>query len=733
MQGGAQTVQVSCRFRGGNDDASAVGLEFPGPTTVVLPSMKGTQFSFDRVFPPETTQDTIFEHIGAPVIDELLSGYNCTILAYGQTGSGKTHTILGSKTEKGILPRLVQRTFEAIAARPNDATTEVSTGLFEVYQEKIQDLLNPSNAHLRIREDKLERGIWVQGAADIVVSDPPSALRLVQKGLAGRSMGAHLMNAESSRSHCIFMLTVTQRFSSGLKQTGKLYLVDLAGSEMVRKTAASGKRLDEAKHINKSLTALGLVINALTDGRSKHIPYRDSKLTRLLQNSLGGNAKTHLILTCSSSATNLEETLSTIRFGARAQHVTNSPQVNTERTISEYKQLLQTLELKVAALSVYVASLESKTTVCPRCSCSNSATNPPPMARATSDTNLRSTCHVCGSSDPELVLCDGNCGRFWHPSCLPSASNNPLECICPDCADDAYSLQDELSALKRALQTIKADRDELEERASVQKQVLDVADHHNSSLHRALEERVVGQELRIQVLSNQLEAASLQYASAQRDMDALRTSVTKSSEVHQRNADAAQAEIDIVRRSLVLAEKENAALKDQAHDLALRAAQSEKRARECQDQLDACRLLLVQRDDEAARRHSVSTSPIKVALSPGKIRPATAIDILNDARLSLQSRGNIQQWWSGSDGPPEHAWEPKTNNVAEDSGSGDGPARPFKARLVGLLTSLQEETDAFKDLGDKIAEQAKPKLRKGRHRSRLPAMDDPPLGEAVLY
>ncbi|KDO16205.1 hypothetical protein SPRG_18259, partial [Saprolegnia parasitica CBS 223.65] len=586
MQGMAQTVQVSCRFRGGNDDGSALGLEFPGPTTVVLPSMKGTQFSFDRVFPPETTQETIFEHIGIPVIEELLNGYNCTILAYGQTGSGKTHTILGSKTEKGILPRLVQRTFEAIAARPSDAATEVSTGLFEVYQEKLQDLLNPSNAHLRIREDK-ERGIWVQGAADIVVADPPSTLRLVQKGLMGRSMGAHLMNAESSRSHCIFVLTVTQRFPSGLKQTGKLYLVDLAGSEMVRKTAASGKRLDEAKHINKSLTALGLVINALTDGRSKHIPYRDSKLTRLLQNSLGGNAKTHLILTCSSSATNLEETLSTIRFGARAQHVTNSPQVNTERTISEYKQLLQTLELKVAALSVYVASLESKTTVCPRCSGTSTATDPPPLASANSDTSLRSTCHVCASSEPELVLCDGNCGRFWHPSCLPSASNNPLECICPDCADDAYSLQDELSALKRALQSIKADRDELEERASVQKQVLDVADHHNSSLHRALEERVMGQELRIQSLSNQLEAATLQYTTAQRDLDALRLSVTKTTEVNRKNADAAQAEIDIVRRSLMVMENENAALRDQANDLALRAAQSEKRARECHDQLDA--------------------------------------------------------------------------------------------------------------------------------------------------
>ncbi|OQR94440.1 Nkin protein [Achlya hypogyna] len=733
---GHQAVQVSCRFRGGIDDGGLLGLEFPSPDTVVLPSLKGAGFTFDHVFSPDATQETIFEHIGAPVIDELLNGYNCTILAYGQTGSGKTHTILGSRTDKGILPRLVQRTFDAIKAVGSDADTEVTTGLFEVYQEKIQDLLNPSNTNLRIREDK-ERGIWVEGAADVVVADTAATMRLVQKGLSGRSMGSHLMNAESSRSHCIFLMTITQRFPSGVKQTGKLYLVDLAGSEMVRKTAASGKRLDEAKHINKSLTALGLVINALTDGKSKHVPYRDSKLTRLLQNSLGGNAKTRLILTCSSSA---EETLSTIRFGARAQHVTNTPQVNTEKTISEYKQLLQVLELRVESLSSYVAALESRSTVCSLCGVKPSAlpvTSPPPLERAASDRDFRQACHLCHGLDAPLVLCDGNCGLYWHPQCLPpSDGTNPLEFYCTQCQprpasvnDAAFNVQDELSALRRALQTIKADRDQLEHRVTVEKQVFDVAGQRHSDIHRLLEERIAEQEHTIQSLSNQLEASTQQWEQAQRDNAQLQHERLQALASNQRNVDANQAEIEIVRRSFESLEKENSVLKAQALELTKRATHHEKRSRELQDQLEACRILVAQRDEDAARlrMHSASTSPIKSVASPGKVRPATALDILNDARMSLQSRGNIQQWWSGSEVEKTRDL-PRTNNTFDDPPNGDGPARPFKARLVGLLTSLQEETDAFKDLEDKMAEHIKPKARKVR-RNRLPAMDD---GDTML-
>ncbi|OQR97457.1 kinesin [Thraustotheca clavata] len=719
-------VQVSCRFRQciGED---VLALEFPSDNTVML--QNGSIYTFDHVFSMNATQDMVFNKIGAPVIQELLNGYNCTILAYGQTGSGKTHTILGSKVEKGILPRIIQHTFEAITFI--DADIQVTTGLFEVYQEKIQDLLNPSNTNLRIREDK-EHGIWVEGAADIQVKDENAAMKLVQQGLGNRSIGAHLMNAESSRSHCIFLMTITQKFSTGVKQTGKLYIVDLAGSEMVRKTAASGKRLDEAKYINKSLTALGLVINALTDGKSKHVPYRDSKLTRLLQNSLGGNAKTHLILTCSSSSANLEETLSTIRFGTRAQHVQNSPHINSEKTISEYKQLLQIMELKVESLSNYVATLENKQHLCRACSLETKTPQSPPpvLTRVSSEKDLKPICQVCHGSEDIILLCDGNCGLYWHPQCVGCNNTNALEFYCNNCQPSIqdqidFNLHEELSTLRQALQSMKQDRDQLEQSAFVDQQVHQVADQRNADIHRELEQRLIDRELQNESLSSQLKSATNQCELLKHELTELRQEQLRNKQLQQHIISGNSAEIEILRRSMEAMELENISLKNQLLEQTKRANLYEKRSREYQDQLESSRLLLAQRDEETTRlqRGYHSNSPSKPALSPGKIRPSTAADILSDARSSLQSRGNIQHWWSGDNPATIHEVPKPTNNINDDVSNSDGPIRPFKARLVGLLTSLQEEADAFKDLGDKMAEQTKPKIRKIR-RNRLPAMNE---------
>ena len=178
-------------------------------------------------------------------------------------------------------------------------------------------------------------------------------------GTSNRSVAATLMNAEQSRSHSIFILTVTQSNLEDMScKTGKLYLVDLAGSEKVDKTGATGQTLEEAKNINKSLTTLGKVITALTDKKATHIPYRESKLTRILQESLGGNSRTALIITCSPHPYNESETLSTLRFGTRARNIKNQPKVNREYTIPELKRMLEKAEGEVDIYKCKVRALE---------------------------------------------------------------------------------------------------------------------------------------------------------------------------------------------------------------------------------------------------------------------------------------------------------------------------------------------------------------------------------------
>jgi kinesin family protein 5 len=180
-------------------------------------------------------------------------------------------------------------------------------------------------------------------------------------GNENRSIGYTDMNAQSSRSHSVFIVTVTSENSVSLvKKTGKLYLVDLAGSEKIAKTGAVGQTLEEAKTINKSLSTLGLVINSLTDGKSTHVPYRDSKLTRVLQESLGGNSRTALIITCSPARDNEEETTSTLKFGQRAKNIKNKPKMNKDESMAELKKRCTDQELLIERLKLKVEQLERK-------------------------------------------------------------------------------------------------------------------------------------------------------------------------------------------------------------------------------------------------------------------------------------------------------------------------------------------------------------------------------------
>ena len=364
-------IKVICRFRPLNEQEKLLTSEpfvkfFEDSQTLSMTSQDdqtGPQFfKFDHVFPSDSSQEDVYNISAKPIIESVLEGFNGTILAYGQTGSGKTYTMFGLNLEEnktfGIVPRLVETLFEKIEKAADHIEFNLKVGYFEIYLEKIKDLLNPSNDNLKVHESST-RGVYVSDLTEESIISDSEIYNLMKIGTENRKVGATNMNENSSRSHSIFLLTITQTnlidFSA---KTGKLYLVDLAGSEKVGKTGAKGKRLEEAKNINKSLSILGLVITALTDSKSSHVPYRDSKLTRVLQDSLGGNSKTTLIITCSPSAFNQHETISTLRFGIRAKAIKNKPKINREFTVTELKVLLAKAQEEIIAKNKTILSFQ---------------------------------------------------------------------------------------------------------------------------------------------------------------------------------------------------------------------------------------------------------------------------------------------------------------------------------------------------------------------------------------
>lgn len=267
---------------------------------------------------------------------------------------------IDDEEQRGIIPRIVEQMFASILRSPGNIEYTVRVSYMEIYMEKIRDLLMPQNDNLPIHEEK-SRGVYVKGLLEIYVSSVQEVYEVMRRGGAARATAATNMNQESSRSHSIFVITITQKnVETGSAKSGQLFLVDLAGSEKVGKTGASGQTLEEAKKINKSLSALGMVINSLTDGKSTHIPYRDSKLTRILQESLGGNSRTTLIINCSPSSYNDAETISTLRFGVRAKAIKNKAKINAELSPSELKQLLKKAQNQVTTYESYLSSLEGE-------------------------------------------------------------------------------------------------------------------------------------------------------------------------------------------------------------------------------------------------------------------------------------------------------------------------------------------------------------------------------------
>ncbi|KAI8824221.1 P-loop containing nucleoside triphosphate hydrolase protein [Fimicolochytrium jonesii] len=320
-------------------------------------------YNFDKIFDWRSTQEHVFSYAASATIEDVMRGYNGTIFAYGQTGSGKTHTMMGdmeNQSLKGLTPRIVENIFSTIFSSPPHLEFTVRVSYMEIYMEKIRDLLNPANDNLPIHEEK-SRGVYVKGLLEVFVGSIEEVYEAMRRGQSSRMTAQTNMNAESSRSHSIFVLTISQKnLQDGSQKAGKLYLVDLAGSEKVGKTGASGQTLEEAKKINKSLSALGMVINALTDGKSSHIPYRDSKLTRILQESLGGNSRTTLIINCSPSSFNESETVSTLRFGMRAKTIKNKAKINAELSPGELKVLLKRCKTELSTLQAFCHALEKE-------------------------------------------------------------------------------------------------------------------------------------------------------------------------------------------------------------------------------------------------------------------------------------------------------------------------------------------------------------------------------------
>ena len=369
---GPSNIRVICRFRPINERERSICadkqvVEFPPDHKTVIINPQSEQggpynFAFDYVFAPDSRQVDVYRIAAKPTVESVMHGFNGTVFAYGQTSSGKTFTMTGSDLNDaehmGIIPRMVSTVFGEIAASDPKFEFQVKVGYCEIYLEKIKDLLDTSKSNLRVHEDRA-RGVYIADLTEEYVSSGDEVYELMRIGTSNREVGYTQMNAGSSRSHSIFILTITQTNSNDFSsKTGKLYLVDLAGSEKVGKTGAEGKRLEEAKNINKSLTMLGNVITALTDGKSSHVPYRDSKLTRVLQDSLGGNSKTSLIVTCSPSPFNEAETISTLRFGVRAKSIKNKPKVNKEYTVNELKVMLAQAKEEISTKEKLINSLK---------------------------------------------------------------------------------------------------------------------------------------------------------------------------------------------------------------------------------------------------------------------------------------------------------------------------------------------------------------------------------------
>ena len=373
QDGGEETsINVVVRCRGRNDrevrENSGVVVSTDGTKgkkvelSMGPSALSNKTYAFDKVFSPAADQGIIFGEVVSPILAEVLNGFNCTIFAYGQTGTGKTYTMSGDITdmlpipeEAGIIPRVLHMLFDKLGEDASEKSeNSVKCSFIELYNEELRDLLTvDESTKLKIFDEANKNGrttTLVQGMEETHIKSASKGIQLLREGSHKRQVAATKCNDLSSRSHTVFAVTVYMKRTTETGEdfvcSGKLNLVDLAGSENIQRSGAENKRAAEAGLINKSLLTLGRVINALVD-RSSHIPYRESKLTRLLQDSLGGRTKTCIIATLSPAKSNLEETISTLDYAFRAKNIRNKPQVN--QTVSK-KTLLREFTTEIEKL-----------------------------------------------------------------------------------------------------------------------------------------------------------------------------------------------------------------------------------------------------------------------------------------------------------------------------------------------------------------------------------------------
>ncbi|XP_074660541.1 kinesin-like protein KIF18A [Tubulanus polymorphus] len=323
------------------------------------------RFAFDRVFDPNAINRQVYEHCVRSILDCLLNGINCSVFAYGATGAGKTHTMLGNMECPGVTFHTMMELYERIEDMKDEKSCDVAVSYLEIYNETIQDLLKPSGA-LPIREDP-NSGIVIKGLTLHKPKDAKDLLEMLYYGNQNRTQHPTDANKESSRSHAVFQVFVRQKDRTASLTAdihmAKMSLIDLAGSERATATANRGARLREGANINRSLLALGNVINALADGRvrNQHIPYRDSKLTRLLKDSIGGNCSTVMITAVSPSAMSYEDTLNSLKYADRAKNIKATLKKNVlsvDMHVSRYVKIVEELRTEISELKLKLQSYE---------------------------------------------------------------------------------------------------------------------------------------------------------------------------------------------------------------------------------------------------------------------------------------------------------------------------------------------------------------------------------------
>mmetsp|Transcript_99380 Transcript_99380/g.207022 ORF Transcript_99380/g.207022 Transcript_99380/m.207022 type:complete len:700 (+) Transcript_99380:104-2203(+) len=416
-----ESIRVAARFRPFTEaelksgQNPCVRYEEDGRTCCYLEphsTIPQRTFTFNNVFQPEVQQEDVYKSVAQPIVQGVIDGYNGAILAYGQTGSGKTHTMLGPAgaealitggeldwNDVGVIPRAVQELLDY--ASKSEGHVLLRTSYIEIYQEHIIDLLKPMKEQAAgtkkpstIGPSPMQSELVRESQDTLVlpeVTEMPlatlsDAMNIMRQGNLNRHQASTQMNRNSSRSHAIFVVTVTNTLDPSKQKFAQLYLVDLAGSERVDKTGVQGMRLEEAKKINLGLLALGQVIYALAQKR-KHIPHRDSKLTHLLRNCLGGNARTLVLLSVSPHASNGSETLSVLRFGNRASLVQNVAKVNVAEDAWMLKKMLQRARADLNELRSHCRVLQTQVAayklggISRFSDCSTTASTPPQSSK----------------------------------------------------------------------------------------------------------------------------------------------------------------------------------------------------------------------------------------------------------------------------------------------------------------------------------------------------------------